>query len=99
LTTHLASTSLPTRVEYPYDDVLVGSWIADHAPETQIYHDPAGFHNPEKDWKIVPIDWDTVCVHHAYPADMRALRQRPEFQDEFQGTANATVFTGNTTWG
>jgi hypothetical protein len=83
LADHLASVRLPTHIPYPYDDVLIGSWIKDHAPETDIVHDPEGFHNPEKDWKIVPIDWETVCVHHSKPVEMRALRRREEFSDEF----------------
>jgi hypothetical protein len=83
LTTHLAGLPLPTHIPYPFDDVLVGSWINDHAPDTIVVHDPAGFHNPEKDWAIVPIDWDTVCVHQSEPVEMRALRRRKEYADEF----------------
>jgi hypothetical protein len=83
LTAHLAAEALPTHVKYPYDDVLVGAWVADYAPATAVVKDPAGFHNPEKEWKIVPIDWDTVCVHHVDPVEMYALRRRKEYADEF----------------
>jgi hypothetical protein len=92
LTAQLASAKLPTHIDYPFDDVLIGSWIQEHAPETEIVHDPAGFHTPEKEWQIVPIDWDTVCIHHSNPVEMRALRNRAEFADEWvpKPTGNET---------
>jgi hypothetical protein len=32
-------------VAYPYDDVMHGAWVAEHASDTDVVDDPAGFHD------------------------------------------------------
>jgi hypothetical protein len=79
---------LPRAVSYPYDDMLVGSWVQEHAPGTDVVEDPAGFHNPPRHggtnaWKEGLVGWDSVVVHHVSTAEMAALRARPEWADEW----------------
>jgi hypothetical protein len=83
------SVHLAKNVSYPYDDMLIGSWIADVAPEpeTKYIKDPLGFHDPTgHGWteKSSPIDWDNVVIHHINEENMRGLRQLDQFKDEFE---------------
>ncbi|KAE9386472.1 hypothetical protein BT96DRAFT_523240 [Gymnopus androsaceus JB14] len=80
--------SLPHHVHYPADDVLIGQWVADYAPGTTVVGDDNGFHDAIKhSWwedhnKVV--DYDSVCVHHVSPSEMRQLRNRKEFAGEWE---------------
>lgn len=74
---------LPRHISYNRDDVMHGMWVADYAPETDILDDPAGFHDPRplSGWRPArPIDYNAICVHHISPAQMKELRQRPEYK-------------------
>jgi hypothetical protein len=51
---------------------------------TWAVNDRPGFHDhPNHGYEGVPIDWDTVCVHHVNIAEMRELRRLPEWEDEW----------------
>lgn len=76
---------LAHNISYPYDDMVVGSWVSDiAADETTIVDDVEGFHDPpDHGWRTFPLTYDTVAVHHIQPEEMFALRDLPQFRDEW----------------
>ncbi|EJD54616.1 hypothetical protein AURDEDRAFT_156396 [Auricularia subglabra TFB-10046 SS5] len=78
------SDLLPHNVPYYADDIIVGSWVAEHAPETIIISDRGGFHDPPLHGKHpLPIEYSTVLIHHLNLEEMQQLRALPEFQGEW----------------
>jgi hypothetical protein len=76
LTTDLVSQELPMQASLQHDAELVGAWVHAHMPATDVVHDAAAFHT-------APIDWNTVVVRASEPVEMRGLRRRVEFANEF----------------
>lgn len=75
---------LPHNVPYYADDIIVGSWVAENAPETLIISDRGGFHDPPLHGKHpFPIEYSTVLIHHLNLEEMQQLRALPEFQGEW----------------
>ncbi|EJD39195.1 hypothetical protein AURDEDRAFT_171782 [Auricularia subglabra TFB-10046 SS5] len=86
LTAHLDNVSelLPHRVPYYSDDVLIGSWVAEHAPGTLLISDKGGFHDPPlHGTQPFPIDYSTTLVHHIDISEMQQLREMSQFKDEW----------------
>jgi hypothetical protein len=78
---------LAHNITYPYDDMVVGSWISDVAPEpeTVIVDDWDGFHDPPRHgWKNAQIGWETVVVHHLNVEELRALRELNQWEGEWE---------------
>ncbi|KZV81850.1 hypothetical protein EXIGLDRAFT_730532 [Exidia glandulosa HHB12029] len=87
LTARLDNVShlLPHNVPYYSDDILVGSWIFEHAPETTIINDKGGFHDPPLHGSLgYPIDYGTALIHHVDLEEMRQLRAMPEWKSEWR---------------
>jgi hypothetical protein len=79
----------PRAVSYPYDDMLVGTWVTDYVPGTEVADDAASFHNPlwhggKSASQEGITGWDSVVVHHVGTVEIAALRVRPEW--EMSGT-------------
>lgn len=81
---------LPHHVHYPFDDILVGNWIADWAKEgTEVVDDREGFHDAlghswSRDMQK-GVGWESVVVHKVGVREMRGLRFREEFNKEWEG--------------
>jgi hypothetical protein len=75
---------LAHNIRYPFDDMVIGSWINENAPETVLLHDWDGFHDPPgHGWKTGVVGWETVVVHHLDPEEMREMRALPQFRGEW----------------
>ncbi|KZV78802.1 hypothetical protein EXIGLDRAFT_847156, partial [Exidia glandulosa HHB12029] len=82
---HNVSHLLPHNVPYYSDDIAVGSWIFEHAPQTMVINDKGGFHDPPMHGSQGhPIDYGTVLIHHVDLNEMRQLRSIPEWESEWQ---------------
>ncbi|KZV78744.1 hypothetical protein EXIGLDRAFT_736655 [Exidia glandulosa HHB12029] len=78
------SDLLPHNVPYYSDDVLIGSWVAEYAPETLLMSDKGGFHDPPlHGTQPFPVDYSTVLIHHIDINEMRQLRAMPEWNGEW----------------
>jgi hypothetical protein len=52
------------HIGYPYDDVVHGVWVADHAPDADILDDQAGFHDVSV---IAGEAWARISPAHRDP--------------------------------
>lgn len=80
---------LAHNVPYYSDDVAVGSWISEHAPETIFITDRGGFHDPPLHGQVPhPIEYGTVLIHHLTLDEMRYLRAMQQWEGEWLPVAS-----------
>jgi hypothetical protein len=67
------------------DGVKVDKWGNPFTIDTiHVVGDKVGFHDPfDHSWDPYIVDWDTVLIHKITAKEMRGLRLRPEYKDEW----------------
>jgi hypothetical protein len=76
---------LAHNVSYPFDDMVVGAWVQETAPDALLVNDRDGFHDPPgHGWSTAPIGWDTVVVHHLNTTEMSGMRHMKQFAGEWE---------------